>query len=551
MPKPIETPLTNPLTNPDDILARQFAEYLRSMVAPDVLSEVLSPRKDATVFHEYKDNCKGFAHDILGIDFWSKQDDVAVSVRDNRFTVVEAGHAVGKTLDASAIVTHWLCTRSPAKAVTSAPTHHQVNQLLWRYMRQFKNKATKKLPGEIFETPRWEFPDKLRFAVGLSPRKDSEIAVASLQGYHDENLIVVLDEAAGLSKYLWDVAMSLVTGENNRLLAIGNPVGQSGPFYDATQSPNFKHIRISCLEHPNVKERKELIPGAVSYTWVAERVAEWCRPTSTPGEKSFFWEGKWYDPLPIFTARVLGIPAGEVEDQLIDFSWVDSAQKRWADEYPPGERIAGVDVARHGEDASVITVRVGDHVKSVQRQYGNDINTTVGWLMNTVKEEQIDHVFVDDTGVGGGVTDLARSLGAPVDGVHPQWSAAQRTKFSCVHDEIWWTVREKLRNGEMSLPDDDMLAADLVAVKVLRYDLQGRPVFEKKDDMKKRLGRSPDSGDALALSYYGTFPEMAGVQENYVEDLTRTVLNEGGGGQGSRWTVGVGKRGKSRWRMGN
>ena len=531
---------------PDDMeaLAQALAERLRPHADASFLEEFTTHD-----FSDYIDKPIEFIRDILGIELWDKQKEICLSVLKNRNTVAESGHSVGKTLTSAGIGCWWLSTR-PGVLVTSAPTAAGVNNLLWRQMRSMKNSAKKPLPGHIFDTPRWEgLSSKACYGIGLSPRKDNAEDITGFQGHHHVNLLVILDEGAGLNKLVFEASLSLATGESNKVLVIGNPISKSGAFYNLTQSKSWRHLRISCLEHPNIKERREVIPGAVSWQWVRERIDDWCRPGSS--ENSFFFDGSWWIPSPVFMARVLGQPTDEADDQLIAYSWIESAVARWQDTESSGtyggDSVVGLDVARQGADSSVIVHRIGDHIKKVIQRHGNDIAETVGWLINYIKENNIDYAYVDDVGIGGAVTDLCRSQGYSVTGVHVQKNPKDRNKFHDLHDEIWWTVREKLRTGDMSIPDDPLLIADLAAMRTTGYDMQGRPTFEKKEEMKKRLGRSPDSGDALALSYTGHYLDIPTEAKDYSEVFKEESRWPRGEVGQSRWVIGRRKT-ESRWR---
>lgn len=537
----------------EERIAAELAAFIRRVASPDVLA-TLDVTRNEPVYPEYVNDPDRFAREVLGITFWERQKEIAESVRDNKRTCVVAAHSVGKTVDAACLGLWWLSVHEHAKLVTVAQTHTQLNSLLWHAMRQYAKGAKKRIPGEIYDTPRWEFGSKQRLAFGLSPRKASEIDVVAMQGAHDEYLMVILEEAGGLSQYVWQAALSLVTGEKNRLLTIGNPIGESGPFYDASKSPNYKHIHISCFEHPNVIEGREIIPGAVSQGWVEECITEWCRPTDNPGPTSFEWKGQWYDPLPVFQSRVLGLFAAEQADQLIALLWVESAIARWQEATPVGERVLGMDIARHGSNETCLVFRIGDVIQWIKRRRGNDIAENVGWLISTIQETGAERAFVDDVGIGGGVVDVVRAQGYAVEGVNVQHPAHQRSKFANIHDEMWWTVREKLRVGDMALPDDSKVIADLTAMRHKGHDLQGRLMLEKKEDMMKRLGRSPDTGDALALSYAdaGFIGSMAG---DYADDL-HTQSRWAMGEKAERETMGTEDWGlaadkrPSRWRVG-
>lgn len=494
-----------------------------------------------------------FFQKALGIKtLTQEQTTITQTLVSNRFVAVESGHSVGKTFLAALIVAWWISTKQPAIAITTAPTWHQVSNLLWRQLRTLHRNAPLQLPGRMLETPRWEV-NADHYAIGLSPRKATEQDVASIQGYHSPNLLVVLDEAAGLPRPLWQAAESLVTGENDRFLAVGNPIGQEGPFWEAVTSNRFTSLRISCLNHPNVIQNKDVIPGAVSKTWILERIADWTTPSQPDAPNAFQFENNWYLPLPVFESRVLGRAPQEREDQLIRLAWIERAQIMWHQTDGKGDKVLSVDPARFGASQSVAILRHGDRMEWTSRRQGIDVRGVIGWVARLYTDSAANTVRVDEIGIGAGVVDGLRGLGIPVEGINVSRPATAKRRFVNLRTEAWWTVRGLLAEGTLLLPADDLLSGDLTAVRY-GFDSLGRLELESKEATSGRLGRSPDTGDALMISYAGQARSVR------IQDRDRAeaeMLLDGGSrwrrSQGS-WTVGMPRRGKrgggnSRWRV--
>ena len=550
------------------------------------LASRLNPPRD---YLDYADKPLEFVRDVLRYTLWEKQEEVVESVRRNRFTVVPSGQGVGKSISASLLVAWWLSTREEAKVVTLAPTWAQVANILWRYVKSLSHRA--KLPGTVLNTPRWNIsPD--RFGIGLSPKKTSMEDMASLQGYHSPNLLVILDEAPGVNRILWDALRGLAVGDNNRILALGNPIEQSGPFWDAENSENWHKVQISCLEHPNVVQHEDVIPGAVSYTWVKEMLRDHCqmvgqmhdlpddlkltrddiieigrdlaevgifdrigqnveeslvgddglsdnRSLVVPAPDAFLFEGVWYRPNSTFEMRVLGRAPVESSSQLISLAWVMSAQRWEIQAKPP--TVIGFDPARYGGDAATMVARAGPKVLWVKRRWPTSRNPGVelaGWLKEEMSKLAASVAYVDEIGIGASVVDQCRVLNLPVRGVAGSNVAYDAGQFTNMRTELWWKIKQRLQQGALELPRDALLESDLVAPRY-GYDEKGRKKLERKEDVQVRLGRSPDSGDALALTFAspseGTLPEGT----NPVRELKSEKQ--------SRWFVASKPKG-SRWR---
>src|SRR5581483_11827987 len=186
------------------------------------------------------------------------------------------------------------------------------------------------------------------------------------QGFHAENLLVVLDEACGVPEEIWDAVEGVCVGGNNRVLAISNPLSPTGRFYSLFKSPRWQTYTLSALTHPNVMEGVSRIPGAVTREAIEDRLANWCeeekegeRADSAANVEIVLWQGRRYRPNGLFRARVLGEFPESATDSLIALSWIEEAMKA-GDRFQasgdgedgfspsPASCILAVDVARFG-----------------------------------------------------------------------------------------------------------------------------------------------------------------------------------------------------------
>lgn len=436
-----------------------------------------------------------FFRQILGIEsFTPDQQIVAASVRDHRRTLVTAGHGVGKTHLAARIALWFLTTFYNSKVITTAPTGRQVKNLLWKELRAAYQSATWPIGGHLNLTD-LTFSDEW-FALGISTDN-----VTNFQGYHAPFVLVIFDEATGVAPSIWEAAEGLAVGPNDRFLAIGNPTDPTSKFKAADDSGQWNVIRLSCENHPNVLERRQIIPGAVSWEWVQERLADYGHDRESA----------------LYRARVRGVWPDADDDTIIPMRLVEASNLRHAqiieDNKPTGKTIAlGVDVARHGADETVFAmIRSTGVVDPCVARRHKDTMSTVGEIVALVEERQIRVIAVDDSGVGGGVTDrlleLQRGKGrsalkaAKILAVNNGEKAENSDRFINVRAESYWWLRDALTEGTLHIPVDRKLEADLTKPK-RQYDSHGRIKMESKDDLKKpeRLGRSPDRGDALVLA---------------------------------------------------
>ena len=208
-----------------------------------------------------------FFREALGIPekhIWPKMDEIMFSVEDHDKTAVKAGHSVSKTFSVSGIALSFLYSWIPSTVITTAPTNKQVEDVLWREIRSKWQNSKIAFPGNLTTSSldmqketglRW-------FATGFSTRPDTVTAQATaFQGYHNEHLLVIFDEAAGILPQIWRAAMSLIAG-GGKIIAIGNPTSNYGEFPDCFGADSgWNQITISCHDTPNFKEDKQIIPG--------------------------------------------------------------------------------------------------------------------------------------------------------------------------------------------------------------------------------------------------------------------------------------------------
>lgn len=431
---------------------------------------------------------------------WDKLEEICLSVRDNRGTVVPSGHGIGKSWISARIALWWLFTRYPSKVVTTAPTFTQVQGVLWGEIRSALAKAKVPLcdPKDILQTEIKLSPDW--FAIGFSTTErveQREYGSTKMQGFHSPYLLVIKDEAPGVDHSIHVATDSLTTGQNNRSLDIGNPTSPTGDFYDHCYSKNWHKIQVSCYDHPNVKEGKEVVPGAVTRDWIERMKEEW-------GENS-----------PLFKAKVLGEFPDETEDTLIPLSWCEKAVL--AEVSTEGRTVLGVDPARFGDDKTIAMELRQNVAKIIYELTKEDTMAVTGKL--ALVKDQYEIFGIDGTGIGSGVIDRLREvldspmeeserIGYKVQEIHFGSSPTDSNKprFRMLRDEMYWMLRERLRpdapiEKRIRIPNDPQLINQLSSIKI-EYTSDGRMQIESKDKMKSRGLKSPDKADALALAVW-------------------------------------------------
>ena len=193
-----------------------------------------------SVLNNYQQNPILWIKDVLD-DYprWSKQKEVLDSIRDNRVTLVKSAHGLGKSFLAKDAAMWFLFNFYPSIVVTTAPSFHQVEKVLWAEINE-SYKHMKVTPGGQCNLTELKLADKW-FAKGISPKIDnSEDAGKRITGLHQKHMLIIFDEAPACSPVLWEMKDTLMTSEHVRFLGIGNPVVNSGPFYEGFKEKHYK-----------------------------------------------------------------------------------------------------------------------------------------------------------------------------------------------------------------------------------------------------------------------------------------------------------------------
>lgn len=187
-----------------------------------------------------------------------------------------------------------------------------------------------------------------------------------------------------------------------------------------------------------------------------------------------------------------------------------------------GALVIGVDPARFGDDSTAIIRRRGRKVFKPQRVSQKDTMHVAGLVANIIREEKPDRVFIDVGGLGAGVYDRLVELkfGNKVTAVNFGEKPLDDVKYVNKRAEMWGLTREWLRNAPVQIPDDDVLHGDLIGPQY-EYDSLGRVKLESKEKMRKRGIKSPDLGDALALTFAFPVQSEDRQREKWRDKLSR------------------------------
>jgi len=466
-------------------------------------SQTTPPLELAKRIHDQADL---FSEHVLRRHLWSKQREVLQLLSAHSKVAVASCHSVGKSFIASQALLWFLFTRRPAIVVTTAPTWRQVEKVLWKYVNREYLRLPKDLQGlAVCLTARLTIaPDHEAF--GQSTDKPDQF-----QGIHSPHIMLIVDEAAGVSDEIYEAADTLGAGGEYRELLIGNPTSASGKFFRAFNNAElgYQSMRIDALETPNFTG--EVCPEDVA--------AELIQPA-----KVAEWASDWGIDSPAYQSRVHAqFPSGDEQAIICPLAWFDAARGREVETTASPTATIGVDVARFGGDKSCLVERVGWDLRTVTSYAGIDTRELSHLVMERAMNLRASsglsvQVNIDETGVGAGVVDQCKPHGGggiTYAGVNFGSSAGDAGRFANLRAEMYWRLRELLRQGNnepnLSItatgPETDRLAAQLSATRY-EYNANEKIKIESKETMRARGMPSPDEADAAVLAFLPQAPGL-------------------------------------------
>ena len=427
------------------------------------------------------------------------QEEILSHLVESKRVAARGPHGLGKTASAAWSLLWFSLTRDGMdwKAPTTASAWRQLTKFLWPEIKKW----ARVLDWE--KIARGPFNERTELqTLSLKLRTGEAFAVASdnaelIEGAHADSILYIFDEAKAIPDDTFDAAEGAFSGTGEVMaLAISTPGAPTGRFYDIhKRKPGYEDWWV---RHVTIDEA--ISAGRVSREWVEQRKRQWGVDSS------------------IFKNRVLGEFAASEEEGVIPLSWVEEANERWFEWRDSGSRgditAIGVDVARSGEDKTVLALRSGNVITELRRTSREDTMQTTGRVAGLLRQHQLAYAVVDVIGIGAGVVDrLYEQFPDRVYAFNAASGAVDMTdethtwKFKNMRSWSWWRLRDLLNpaNGyNIALPQDDKLIGDLTAPQY--KILSGGVVHvEGKDSIKRRIGRSTDDADAVIMAFYEPF----------------------------------------------
>lgn len=424
---------------------------------------------------------------------------------------VRGPHGLGKTTSAAAAVLWFACTRELAgadwKIVTTASTWRQLTKFLWPEV----HKWARKIDFEKLGRARFKAGKEL---LGLSLRLEYGEAFAAasddhekLEGAHADQLLYVFDEAKAIPEKTWDAAEGAFSGggADTRMgafaVAISTPGEPQGRFYRIHRRE--RGFEDWWVRHVTLDEA--IAADRISRDWARQRALQWGVDSA------------------VYLNRVAGEFSASEEDGVVPLAWIEAAQRRWLEFHKDCEskdswvhscdpgvfESVGVDPARSGPDNTCLALRCDDQILEL-RKFSREGTMETAGRVKGILDAYGGRAVVDVIGIGAGVVDRLREDDPKL--VVP-FNAAEGSALRDSSGELgflnkraaaWWHLREILdpaSGSDVMLPPDDELLTDLCAP---RWTVRsgGKIQIESKDDIRKRIGRSTDVGDAVVMAFW-------------------------------------------------
>lgn len=450
-----------------------------------------------------------WAKKVLGVNLWDGQIEMMEAVRDCRKVAVKACHAPGKTFTA-AVLALWVLTNFYNSIVIStAPTNNQVENLLWREIRALHAQSRVELGGSFTKRPQQLNLGDKWYGIGLSPNEPERF-----QGFHAPFILIIVDEASGVSPEIMGAIEGIMMSGDCHLLLLSNPTRPEGSLYDAFHKYRhvYRCISIGAFDTPNLKHLAPLLEGKTTREKIAILRASGppVNPHLVTAEAVAELMEQYGEDSQLYKVRVLAEFPSSSPDQLIDLWLLEDAVARWKNmdkgmrwwessdwKHP---RYGGLDPARFGDNLTSLAAQSENIWAPLETYESTDTIFTAARAAEFYQRLKLGQLRVDEHGLGGGPLDLLKANPrVNAVGITVGSQALDSVRFGNLRAEAYWGLRDLARSGQLWLPDHPRLIGQLSCLKY-KYKPNGQIFIESKEEMRARGVASPDEADAVMLS---------------------------------------------------
>jgi hypothetical protein len=418
--------------------------------------------------------------DAWQVEFLTKVRDAIAARKDDEpvKVAVKSGRGTGKTAVEAWLILWLMSTRPHFAGFATANTGDQLDDKLWRELAMWWGRAINKHWFQWTATRFFQVDHKATW--GMDALKWSANNPDALGGLHNNGRgqAAIVDEGSGVADVIYDVIDATMTDPDSFIFVFANPIRKSGRFHELFT--RFAHR----WTNQTVDARRA---KAANQAQIAQAIEDW-------GEDSDY-----------VRTNIKGDFPRQDADTLIPLPLIEAARTRIAAECERYRPIWGVDPARFGDDRTAKVHRRHRRTEKLDQWRGLNTMQVVGRIKAEWDECSLDdrptHIIVDVIGIGAGIVDRLRELDfgdTEIIAINVSESPAIKAKFHRLRDELYWKGREWFEGLNVQCEHRE-IGAELGDV-LFSYTSAGQVKVESKDDIKARLGRSPDVGEAFLLS---------------------------------------------------
>lgn len=451
--------------------------------------------------------------DETGPDEWQREilEDIRKALERGEETgeairvAIASGHGIGKTALIAWVILWFISTREFPQIPVTANTQHQLLHKTWRELARWHRLALVRHWFEWTATKFYkiEYPDTwFASAVAWSERNAEAFA-----GTHEKFVLLIYDEASAIPDIIWETSEGAITTAGAMWLAFGNPTRNTGRFKECFGS--LKHRWITRQIDSRTAKRANRV-----------QIQQWIQDY---GEDSDF-----------VRIRVRGVFPRSSSTQFISQELVDNCSRYKAHAADHLPKVMSVDVARFGDDQSVVGLKQGRKLRVLAKWRDLDVVNVANRVIALIEEHEPDAIVVDGDGVGAGVVDILKARGYHKRGsvvilteFHGAATADKPNLYYNRRAEVWGLLRDAMKDG-LEIGEDPELHADLVGPEFFYTTRSGHDVIqlEAKKDMKSRGLASPDLADMAAMTFAVTLRQKVATSSSS-SSASRGVMTVG------------------------
>lgn len=432
------------------------------------------------LLQRFRDDIPFFAEQAFGSTLNPKQVEFVQAYQNNTQITFRGGIGFGKTFSMAVLIFWGLVCHNDVQVTIFGPSEDQIKAGIWKEVSNLYAKLPPYLKEEFELTATRVYRRAQPTAAFCEWRLANKENVETARGIHQINNFVFVDEATGVPDQVFAELQNIFTDPNPKLCIISNPSRTSGFFFDTWAHPDISSVWTKVhgklTDNPGITEER-LKTITASFGGVGSNE---------------------------YRVKVLGEFPLEDEDGVIPRDIVVEAINRKVTPTPGFPVVWGFDPSGTGKDRSVLVKRRDNLMMGDPILYGNmDPEQLAAKIREeydrTPKADCPAEICIDALGVGHGIAGLLRVMGLPVKDVVVSNKARNPDRYYSLRDELWFKAKEWFQTGNVSIPNNPVLIAELCLPK---YEFVGaKHKVQSKKEIRKEGRKSPDIADAFCLTF--------------------------------------------------